>query len=141
MFDASIDGSTSKKLRGLSVSKIIQQPDIRLNFTREEIEQKIDEIICKIRLVELPKMKEELQNSLKDLEEFIDSEIGDWRFIIPIENLKVSNILIDKILISRARLYYIGSATNSHEESKNLLCLNSTYYNSCLVSSQHGSRC
>lgn len=102
--NGNIDEKTYKKLLGTSVSIFLTEEDIRKNYSKAEIEQRLVKIIDNTRQLnpkpQLQLFKLALNKVLIDLNQGLNDEISDWLFIVPIDNLAIENeIKIGKVTL------------------------------------------
>lgn len=105
--NGSLTEDERKRLVGISVSSMLSNHDIRLNFKRDELVRKMDEVIQNVAKYSQAKRKKMIKKELKNLEAYFCNEIGEWLILVPIDNLVLK---VRSLRIGSVRLFNFNTA-------------------------------
>lgn len=115
-----------KRLLGISASRILSFEGIKKNFSKDEIRDKLVEIIQSSKTAADGNIDQAIGKALQDFDKALDYQIGDWRFVLPIVNITISQ----ELKIGKVRLFlFTQEDANTMEKYEKELFKENTYYN------------
>ena len=114
-----------KRLLGISVNRILSFEGIKNNFSKDEIRNKLEEIIQRSKTATEENINQVLCKALQNFDKTLDYEIGDWRFVLPLINITTSQ----ELKIGKVRLFIFSQEdANEIENYEKELLKKNTYY-------------
>jgi hypothetical protein len=100
--DTSLTRDQRKKLFGVCVSEILTNQEIRLDFQRSEIEEKVEEILQRIAGRPEEEREGKLTEELEKLDRYFAEQIAEWLILVPVDNLTLG---VRSVRIGNVRLF------------------------------------